>query len=237
MAEEEVKTEVVDGKKPKKEKSKARKIIEWVLTGLFIAVFGFASFMLIYSNATKNKNHGVPKFGDMQILVILTDSMEPLYKVNSAVFVKQIDPSEIQVGDDVTFMYTVNDNYIPMTHRIIEICPPEESEKHIYEFRAHGINTQSKQCGGGVPADCTYQYQTFDERALLGKVVGHSMFVGVAFKFMTSWYGLLTLLLLPAVYLIVTSGIDIVKAIKNEEKEEAVAAEVSETPKKNNHKV
>ena len=237
MAEEEkVETKVVDPKeeKPKKEKSKARKIIEWVLTGLFIAVFGFASFMLIYSNATKSKNHGVPKFGDMQVLVILTDSMEPTYKVNGAVFVKKVDPSEIKIGDDVTFMYTVNDAYIPMTHRVFEISTPEESEKHIYEFRAHGINTMSKQCGNGEPADCTYQYQEFDENALLGKVVGYSMFVGVTFNFMTSWYGLLTLLLIPAVYLIVTSGIDVVKALKTEEKEaaEASEAEASAEPQK-----
>ena len=221
----EVVEEVVKPQKKKKEKSKVRKIIEWVLTGLFVAIFGFASVILIVGTTSKNKNNGVPNFGGYQVLVILTDSMEPQYKVNGAVVVKKIDPSKITVGDNVTFMYDVEGNYMPMTHQISEIQAPTESDPH-WHFEAHGVNTASSQCktATGEKGDCTYQRQYFTEEALMGKVIGYSMFLGVVFNFMIQPWGLLLLLLLPALYLIVSSVIDLVKAAKMDEEEEEKAA-------------
>lgn len=208
-------------KREKKPKSKARKIIEWILTGIFVAVFGFASVVQIIAVATRSQNHNVPLYGNMQVLQILTDSMEPKYKINGVVFVEKVDPAELKVGDDVTFMWNVNGYQIPMTHQLSEIKTPEETGTNSYEFTAHGINTESKQCAGDVngtkTADCTDQTQTFNEKVLLGKVVGYSAAIGFAFNIMTEPWGLLVLLLIPALYLIITSVIDIVKAAKIDE--------------------
>lgn len=205
-------------KKEKKPKSKARRIIEWILTGIFVAVFGFFSAMQIIAISTKGQNHNVPLYGNMQVLQILTDSMEPKYKVNGVVFVEKVDPAELKVGDDVTFMWTVRGMLIPMTHQLSEIKTPAETENNHYQFVAHGINTESKQCAGDIngtaTADCTDQTQEFNETVLLGKVVGYSAAIGFAFSIMTEWWGLLVLLLIPALYLIITSVIDIVKAAK-----------------------
>ena len=220
-------------KKEKKPKSKARKIVEWVLTGLFLLVFGFFGVMTIIAQATKGQNYGVPNYGGYQVMVILTDSMEPKYKVDSAVIVKKVKPSTLKEGDDVTFMWDIyNDgNLMPMTHRLTEVHSYVETDGSVhYNFVAHGINTASKQCAGDIhgsaTADCTNQHQSFNENLLLGKVVGHSMFLGGVFNFMTTPWGLLILLLVPAMYLIVSSGIDIVKAAKSkEEEEEKLAAE------------
>jgi hypothetical protein len=146
--------------------------------------------------------------------------MEPEYKINGVVFVKKVDASELKVGDDVTFMWNVQGQTIPMTHRLTEIIEPETPEGK-YKFVAHGINTASRQCAGDVhgtaTADCTYQTQEFDETKLLGKVVGYSIVVGTIFNFMTTPWGLLVLLLIPALYLIITSVIDIVKAAKTDD--------------------
>ena len=215
--------EIIEPKKEKKKKpkSKARKIIEWVLTGLFVALFGFVSVIQIIGTTTKSKNNGVPNYNGYQVLVILTDSMEPQYKVNGAVIVKKVDPSQITIGDNATFMYDVNGTYMPMTHQISDIQAPTAEDPH-WHFEAHGINTHSTQCEvQGEPGDCTYQRQYFTEEALMGKVVGYSMFIGVVFNFMITPWGLLLLLLLPALYLIITSVIDLVKAAKLEEEEEA----------------
>lgn len=202
--------------KKNKPKSKARKIIEWIFTILFVLVFGGVAVMNIVSFATKDKNNGVPNFFGTQILIVLTDSMEPVYKVDEALFVQKVSPSKLKVGDDVTFIYPVRGVDTPMTHRIFDIkapyTDPDTQDGH-YLFVAHGVNKNSKQCGGDC-SESEENIQHFNETKLLGKVVGHSVFVGATFNFMTQPWGLLVLLLLPALYLIVTSVIDIVRAAK-----------------------
>ena len=98
---------------------------------------------------------------------------------------------------------------------IRDIKTPEETGTGHYQFTAHGINKNSSQCSG----DCTDQTQVFNEASLLGKVVGYSVVIGGIFTFMTTPWGLLVLLLLPALYLIITSVIDIVRAAKDPETE------------------
>lgn len=210
---------MAEEKKPKKPKSKARKIVEWVLTGIFLALFGFFGVMQIVAQTSKAKNHGVPNYGGMQVLEVLTDSMEPEYKVKSVVFVKKVDMSSFKVDDDITFMWDIGQGTLmPMTHRLSDIKTPEETGTGHYQFTAHGINSHSSQCNG----DCTYQTQVFNETVVLGKVVGHSVVVGAVFNFMTTPWGLLILLLIPAMYLIVTSVIDIVKAAKDPDEKPAL---------------
>ena len=207
--------------KNKKPKSKARKIIEWILTGLFAVIFVFFGVMTIVGQVTKKDNFNVPKYGDYQVLEVLTDSMDPVYGEKSAVFVKKIKYEKFEVGDDITFMYRIfrdRPDEFPVTHRILEIQTPEETGTGHYRFVAHGINRNSKQCNG----DCTGQTQVFDETKVLGKVVGHSVVIGAVFNFMTKPIGLLLLLLIPALYLIVTSVIDIVMAVKDDEDDKVV---------------
>ena len=206
--------------KNKKPKSKARKIIEWILTGLFAVIFVFFGVMTIVGQVTKKDNFNVPRYGDYQVLEVLTDSMSPKYKVKSAVFVKKIKYEKFAVGDDITFMWRINSSVgeMPMTHQLLEIQTPEETGTGHYRFVAHGINKNSKQCNG----DCTGQTQVFDETKVLGKVVGHAVVIGAVFNFMTKPIGLLLLLLIPALYLIATSVIDIVMAVKDDEDDKVV---------------
>ena len=58
----------------------------------------------------------------------------------------------------------------------------------------------------------------FTEKQCLGEVKINSAFLGGIFSFVGSPFGLLILLLIPAGYLIVTSGIDIYKALEEKEK-------------------
>jgi len=214
-------------KKEKKPKSKVRKVFDWVITclfgGLFITV---AIFQLISINSAKT-NYGVPNFNGHQTLVVLTDSMQPDYMVGSAVFVNKVDPSTLKVGDDITFYYSpwsyAMSNPI-VTHRIREIKINEGVEvgNGYYTFVCGGINKDSDQAwevSGHTTRDCTYQHQDISEQYVLGKVVGNSKFVGAIYSFITSIWGLLTLLLIPCLYLIITSVIDLFKALKEPEEE------------------
>lgn len=111
-----------------------------------------------------------------------------------------------------------------MTHRLREIQVNEsvKTGEGRYTFIVSGINIGGNQSGLG-------QYQAFTEKQLLGKVELNSSFLGKFFRFLASPWGLLIMLLIPSGYLIVTSIMDIFKALDAKDREETVTE--NEEPK------
>lgn len=212
-------------KNDKKPKSKARKIIDWVVTGVFATLAVGLGTILIISKTSKNQNVFGPTFQK-----VLTDSMSPTYKVNDIIVLAKTNPSDlvkrVESGKnvDVSFHWTVEGTDVSMTHRLISATYYEEVQtdpitgvNYHYTFVAHGINTKSEWCKGfGGYNDCTTQTQTFHEDALIGRVTRVSWFM----TFATSIWGLLVLLLVPCLYLIIASVIDICKALDDKEETE-----------------
>jgi len=221
--------------KEKKPKSKVRKIIDWVVTGVFATVLVGLGTLLIISNTSKSQNVFGPKYQK-----VLTDSMSPTYKVKDIIVLAKADPADIKRRIDngqyvdVSFYWMVNGNKISMTHRLeanlvigeqtIETAvyspetkiDPKTGKEYHYTFTAHGINKHSEFCKiGDEYGDCTNQTQVFHEFDLIGRVTRKSWFMG----FLTSVWGLLICLLIPCSYLIVASVLDICKAL--DEKEES----------------
>ena len=56
--------------------------------------------------------------------VVLSGSMEPTYHVGSMIYVKDVDPADIQVGDPITFV--MDENLTVATHRVIAISEDGE---------------------------------------------------------------------------------------------------------------
>lgn len=54
-----------------------------------------------------------------QCYTIISPSMEPEYKVGDLIYVKEVDPSTIKVGDVITFL--VNEDLVVGTHRVVSI--------------------------------------------------------------------------------------------------------------------
>ena len=238
-------------KKVKKPKSKARKIIEWVLTGIFAALFVVAGIAQIDGMVHKKDHFNQTLRFGYGTFVVKTESMEPKYKVNSAIVTYLEDSDKIYKdfeaykGTDKSIDVTLYDAYTAyteytqptehpylttrtpsapypiITHRVqeIHVNPNVEKGKGKYTFIVAGIN---KGASSAIDGDGNiYQYQVFTEKELLGRVVIGSAFLGGVFSFVSSVWGLLILLLIPAFYLIITSVIDIFKAYK--EPEEAPA--------------
>lgn len=61
---------------------------------------------------------GARVFG-LQVYAVLSGSMEPTYHVGSIIYVKSVDPSEIKVGDPITFV--MNEELTVATHRVVRI--------------------------------------------------------------------------------------------------------------------
>lgn len=241
MSEEAIKLEqpVEAPKKEKKEKSKARKIIEWVLFGIFGLLFAFVLAGNIDGMVNKNKNYGQSiRFG-VGSFIVKTGSMEPDIPTKSAIITYKEDVKTFEKrlanGEtiDVTFANVAIPYYVEpysdvykhgeciitneiMTHRLREVHIDESIPfgQGRYIFIASGINTQGE-------ASLEGQYQMFSEKQYLGTVKSSSKVLGLAFYFIISPVGLIVILLIPAAYLIVISSIDIFKALKASEEGES----------------
>lgn len=60
---------------------------------------------------------GVRLFG-VQVYSVISGSMEPEYPVGSLIYVKEVDPSEIEVDDVITYVLP---SETPSTHRVVRI--------------------------------------------------------------------------------------------------------------------
>ena len=240
----------------KKPKSKARKIVEWVLTGLFVVLFAVVGIAQIDGLVHKKDHYNQTiRFG-YGTFVVQTDSMErdanrkKVYGVNSAI-ITYLDNADKIYKDyeaykgtdkhiDVTFYDGYNSyneytspmenpelttrtplsEYPIITHRVreIHVNPNASLGQGKYTFIVSGINPYSKNLGSdGTNPVTINQYQVFTEKELLGRVVVGSAFLGGIFSFVSSVWGLLILLLIPAFYLVISSVIDIFKAYKEVE--------------------
>lgn len=230
--------ETKEEKPKKKKKSLARRIVGWVLYGVFGAFFVFVIAGNISGEVNKKANFGQSiRFG-YGSFIIQTNSMEPDIAVDSAIITHKDSLESVYQTylngniQDVTFanvsnnanmftpdnpLYTkeflVIENRI-MTHRIMELHYREDVAygEGRYVFVTSGINH------GGYQSK-ERQHQIFTEKEYLGIVKVNNPFLGKVFRFITSPVGLLILLLVPALYLIITSTIDIFRAMKQSEAE------------------
>ena len=122
---------------------------------------------------------------------------------------KSFQPDDPELRDPA---YPNSSKPVPVTHRLREVHVVEGKTKGQgkYIFVAAGINKGAELYNG-------HQYQAFTEKELLGVVKIGSNALGTFFGVLASPWGLLIFLLIPALYLIVTSTIDIVKGIKEPE--------------------
>ena len=234
-------TNAPSANKPKKKKSKARSIIEWILFGFFGLACAFIVAGLIDGEVHKKENYGQSiRFG-IGSFIVLTNSMEPEIPQDSAIITYKEEAKTVQkrfekgAKVDITFFNTTSiytAGFVPddptlntpirtdrvMTHRLREfhVNPDAEVGKGRYIFVTTGINTGGEQSLEG-------QYQVFTENEYLGTVKVTNVFLGKVFNFIVSAWGLIIMLLVPAAYLIVVSTIDIFKKLKEAEAEEAAA--------------
>ena len=93
------------------------------ITSVLVALIVIVALMLV----------GARLIG-LQVFTVLSGSMEPTYHVGSLIYVKDVDPFELESGDVITFM--LDENTVA-THRIVEVVPDEE-DASVVRFRTKG---------------------------------------------------------------------------------------------------
>lgn len=99
-----------------------KKIWNWITTVL-VAIVVILALLLV----------GARLIG-LQVFTVLSGSMEPTYHVGSIIYVKDVDPYELENGDVITFML---DEDTIATHRIVEVVP-DESDSTVVRFKTQG---------------------------------------------------------------------------------------------------
>ena len=74
------------------------------------------------------------RFVGMQVFTVLSGSMEPVYHVGSLIYVKEVDPYELEAGDVITYMLSED---TVSTHRIVGVVP-DEDDPAVIRFRTKG---------------------------------------------------------------------------------------------------
>lgn len=243
-----------------KKKSKVKKIFNWIIASVFgsllvaITIFNlvnkFAGDGFIFGSQYPMvlTDSMEPEYMVGDVLIInkvksYSDLVEE-YRLGDDGVENTEDDAIVTIGSstttlvdgatiDLTFLYDIAGigEEFSVTHRVSKVVIREDLEEGSgrFFFTTHGINTDSEQCStnGG---DCTNQTQSFDERKVIGRVQSVNVFLTVVYSVFTSTWGLLALILIPAIYLIITSVIDIVKTMS--EKEETSSSSNSANPVK-----
>ena len=79
----------------------------------------------------------------MQTYAVLSGSMEPAYPTGALLYVRKVDPADIQPGQVITFLL---DEHTVATHRVVEVIPDPE-EAGIYRYRTKGDANETADAG------------------------------------------------------------------------------------------
>lgn len=186
----------------------------FVLLGNIFFVFLILLVACMVFFLIQNKiSGGVPKVFGHQMYIVLSGSMNPTFDTGSTVFVKPREPEEIKPGDIITFT-GLDDKRSLTTHRVVDIDRTDSQNiQFITKGDANEVTDPSP-----VSAD-----------RLVGTVSFSIPYLGYLLNYGQTKQGMLVLVIVPAVFLILTELHKLYALAKmSKEEEEAVACETIE---------
>jgi len=149
MSEKEAKNkkETKEQKAPESRSNKVLTIIGIVLCAILIPMLIINCVLIIKSFVKKDE---VPSLFGLTPMIVLTESMEPEIKAGDLIVVKDIDPKDVKVGDDISFFDPAGNGSSVVTHRVIEKIVDEDTGKISWKTKGINNNTEDKK---PVPAE------------------------------------------------------------------------------------
>lgn len=178
------------------------KIISWCVMSILVVIGGLLLTIVVLNKIAEAKGELSP----MGLYTIISPSMTPNIDVYDVVFVVRKDPSEIEIGDIVSYYSTISSiGDIPVTHRVVE------------KFNTNtGVSFRTK-------GDAN---QVVDNEIVMGeRVIGTVRFVipflGRIQFFLASKGGWFIAILIPALGIIIYDIIKVVRliSVKNKMKD------------------
>ena len=168
--------------KIKKMLKKGTKFISYSLICVLMIISSFMIFYVITTKIYKSNGKNPP----FALYTIVSSSMEPSINVYDVVFIKKVDSSKLKKNDIITF-YSSNSFFgnTPITHRIVDIVNED------------GIKFRVKGDANEIVDD-----ELVLSENILGRVYFRLPGFGKIQFFLTSKYGLLLAILIPAIIII-----------------------------------
>ena len=131
-------TENIAGKNiGKKVASKPLKFIWGIIVKILMLIIIFISIIIIVQKVTNNQE----SFLGFRIFRVQTGSMIPQYQVGDVIIVKETEPDQIKIGDDVTYQgKTGQMKGLLVTHRVIDI--EEVDGKRVFHTKGIANNLE-----------------------------------------------------------------------------------------------
>ena len=195
---EEYTNETAEEKKPSnvmKLAKKISKIISWFAMSILL-VIGALLLVYILINKIAQARGETPPLG---LYTIISPSMTPNIQVYDVVFVKKTNPEDIHIGDIISY-YSTNDYFgnIPITHRVVE------------KFNTNqGITFKTKGDANPVKDE-----ETIFANNVVGVVKGVIPQLGRVQFFLSSKLGWITVILIPALGILIYDVLKLFKLIK-----------------------
>lgn len=180
-----------------KKMKKIFKIVKGIVnTIVFIVVMSFVLIVCL-QRFSGNKM----SFLDYRIFTVVTGSMEPKYKIGDVLIAKETAPSEIKIGDAISYLATkgeIKNNVV--THEVVNITKDENGK---YLFHSKGLVN-------------LVEDPIVHEEQLYGVVVYKAKLLSFIRKIISTDIGMLIFIIIPILYIIVSEMI--ATLIEKEEK-------------------
>lgn len=186
---------------------KAIKIIKNIFNVLIVTFVIFFVLVVCLQRFSDNKL----SIFSYRMFTVVSGSMEPKYKVGDVLIAKEVDPSEIKIGDPISYLGKVGqfkDKVI--THEVVEI---EEYEPKKYRFHTKGLSN-------------IVEDPIVDETQLYGKVIYKTVLLSFIYSIVSKPIGMFILVLVPIMYIIISEII--ITLVEKEEKRRGLKKEAKE---------
>lgn len=190
--------------------NKALKIIGNILYYMLVVLVLLILLVVLLQRFTHNN----ASIGGIRIFNIVTESMVPEYQVGDILISKSIDPSKIEIGDDVVYMGEVGSFQGKIiTHRVIDI----EKDGDNYKFHTKGIANEYED-PAVVTADQIY-----------GTIIYKTHILSFISKIINNLYGFYFLIFIPLAVLIIVKIVKIHREKYEEDDDDEYEKNVKDT--------
>ncbi|AHF05930.1 signal peptidase I SipW [Desulfitobacterium metallireducens] len=161
-------------------------------------ILGVALILTVYASVTSRMNNGTPKLFGHQMYEVLSGSMEPGIHTGSVIFDKPgVDVKTLKEGDVITFK-AKDDPKMLITHRIVRVKTQDGAPAFQTKGDANDVVDKDLVPGGNIVA----QYNNIT-----------IPYLGYYLNFMKSKNGILFLVIVPGIFLILSTMISLSREI------------------------
>lgn len=165
---------------------KNKKIFNIIKKILTVLVVIFVLLFLLVVCLQKFSDNKI-SFLNFRLFTVVSGSMVPRYNIGDVLVAKEVEPSKIKIGDDISYLgETGSFKGKIVTHEVVDI---EQDEDGKYIFHTKGL-------ANIVEDPIVYEHQ------LYGVIIHKMIILSLIYKIVATPIGLFALVIIPVLYII-----------------------------------